>query len=113
MLVLTEARPQRDEQGSGVLDEQRDTDGQPFDGDEVEPLDEREADDAVEREDTDLGSGVPQPLRRPDTSRNAASPTKAPADLQLGEALRGETGEQDDLAERAVDAEQDRGRRRP
>ena len=41
---------ERDEQGSEVLDEQRDPDREPLDGEEVEPLHERNARHAEDRE---------------------------------------------------------------
>ena len=49
-LVPDEARPERDEHRRRELEEQADADRQSLDRDEVEPLDEREADDAVEDE---------------------------------------------------------------
>ena len=63
-LVPGEPCPQRDQHRRRELEEQPDPDRQPVDRDEVEPLHEREADDAVEREPAELAARPdPEPPR--------------------------------------------------
>ena len=62
-LVPYEPRPQRDEHRGGELEQEADPDREPLDRDEVEPLDEGEADDAVDDEQGDLVAGDAKPPR--------------------------------------------------
>ncbi len=72
-----ETRPERDEDRRGELEQQADPDRQPLDRDEVEPLDEREADDPVEDEQRQLVPRHAQPSgRRDEQERGEAQ--KAP-----------------------------------
>src|SRR5205823_9869233 len=54
------ARPEGDDQRREVLDQERDPDREPVDGEEVEPLDERHAADAERDEKRELGPSEPQ-----------------------------------------------------
>jgi len=54
VLLVDEAREERDEERGGELDEQRDADGELLDGDEVQPLDEGDADEPEGDEEEEL-----------------------------------------------------------
>ena len=60
VLVPHHARPERDENGRGELEQEADPDRQALDRDEVEPRDEGEADDPVEDEQPDLVPADPE-----------------------------------------------------
>ena len=70
VLLVDEAREERDEERRGELDEQRDADRQVLDRDEVEPLDERDPDEPERDEEEQLAPSDAQP-RRAKTSRKA------------------------------------------
>ena len=109
-LVPDEPRPQRDEHGGGELEQEPDPDRQPLDRDEVEPLDEREADDAVEDEQRELVACDPEPAgRRDEDERRQAE--ERPGRAKLGQPqVRDPALGEDDLRDRAVDREERRGR---
>ena len=62
-LLEDEPRPERDQHGRDVLDQQGDSDLEPVDGDEVEELHEGEAGDAEEEEKRELTAPDPKAPR--------------------------------------------------
>ena len=99
--------PQGDEDRRGELEQQRDPDRQPVDGDEVEPLHEREAADAVEEKERDLPARQPQPVRVRAARARARAPG-AGGGAQLGETERGDARVEQHLRHGAVDREERR-----
>ena len=99
--------------GRGELEQQADPDRQPVDRDEVEPLHEREADDAVEREPAELAAR-PDAAAAPGatTASPSASPTNAPVERSSVQRRRADVADvQRELRDGPVDREQRRGER--
>ena len=106
VLAVGEAHPQGDEQGRRVLDEQRDPDREPVDGEEVEPLDEGEPADPEQGEKRQLPSADPELLRRVDGD-DEEEPCRSAERADLRQAVGGDAVHQDHLRDRAVDAPED------
>jgi hypothetical protein len=102
-LLRHEPRPERDEHGREVLDEESDPDLKPVDREEVEPLDGREPEDAEDEEEEDLTATDSEPPRLGDEQRRSQG-DRGPGRAHLGEARRGEPGAEDRLRDGAVDA---------
>ena len=60
MLLVDEPCEECDEERGGELDEERDADREILDRDEVEPLDERDADEAESDKEQELAASDPQ-----------------------------------------------------
>jgi hypothetical protein len=108
-LVPDEPRPQGDQHRRRELEQQPDPDREPVDSDEVQPLHEREADDAVEREPRGLPPRLdPQPLRRQDR-KACGDEQEAPGCAELRPAQRADVAAVErDLRDGAVDREERR-----
>ena len=109
-LVPGEPDPERDQHRGAELEEQADPDRQALDRDEVEPLHDREADDPVEREPSQLAARPdPQPVRR-DEREAERQPDEAARRAELGPAERAHVARlETDLGDGAVDREHRRG----
>ena len=96
VLLVDEPGEERDEERRGELDEERDADGEVLDRDEVEPLHERDADEAEGDEEEELPPSDPQPRWRDDDQEGEEEDRRARvADLRQLE--RREPGAEDDL----------------
>jgi hypothetical protein len=100
-------RPQRDEERSEVLDQQRDPDCQPVDRQEVEPLDEREPRDA-EREQVEQLTPRDVQLPRREDRHDREQPYGGSERAHLGEPVRRQPRRQDRLRDGAVHTPEER-----
>src|SRR4029453_6287464 len=102
--------PGRDGDRWGKPGEDPDPDREPLDRDEVEPLDEREPDDAVEDEETDLVARDPQAARSREREEDGEAEDSARgAELREAQA-RHVRSREDDFRDGAVDGEEHRRR---
>ena len=107
-LVPDEHGPERDEHRRRELEQQADPDRETLDRDEVQPLDEREADDPVEDEERHLVAAHPEPRGSDDDEdRGEAEARAGGAQLRQPQA-RDARRREDHLHHRAVDREQRR-----
>ena len=90
--------------------EQRDADRQVLDRHEVEPLHERDADEAERDEEEQLAPADPQTRRRDDEEEREEQDRRARVP-DLCQLERREAGAEDDLRHAAVDGEERRGGR--
>ena len=110
VLVVDEPREERDEERRRELDEQRDAHRQVLDRDEVEPLDERDPDEAERDEERELAAAHAQPRRR-DREQEGEEQDRRARVADLRELERREPRAEDDLRDASVDREQRRRRR--
>ena len=110
VLLVDEAREERDEERRGELDEQRDADREVLDGDEVEPLHERDADEAECDEEEQLAPPDPQTRRRHSEEEREEQDRRARVP-DLRQLERREAGTENDFRNAAVDCEERRGGR--
>ncbi len=108
-LVPHEPGPERHEHGGRELEQEADADRQPLDRDEVEPLHEREPDDAVEDQQRQLVTGDPEAPRGGDR-QHRGEPEERARGAELGQphARDAALGE-DHLGHRPVHREQGGG----
>jgi hypothetical protein len=109
--VPDEAGPQRDEERCEVLDQQRHADLEAVDGEEVEPLDERQPADAEEGEERQLARGDPEPARGGHGEEKRQADERA-GRAHLGELQRRDPVREDHLRDRSVDGPERGGRHR-
>ena len=96
--------------GARELEEQADPDRQPVDRDEVEPLHEGEADDAVEREPAELTARPDPEAPRREEREAERQPDEAARRAELRPAQRADVARLErELRDGAVDREQRRG----
>src|SRR5919205_2846689 len=107
VLAVHEARPERDEERREVLEEERDPDREAMDRYEVEPLDEREPEDAEEDERRQLTRTQPEP-RRARQREDEGEADEGSGRPDLGEPRRRKAGVEDHLRDGAVDGEERR-----
>ena len=111
VLVEDVAGPQRDEQRSQVLDQQRDPDGEPVDREEVEPLHEREPADPEDGEERQLAPRGPEARGR-DHEQDEHEPDRGAERSHLEQPQRREVRAEDHLRHGPVDGPEDRRRSR-
>ena len=107
VLLVDEPREERDEERGRELDEERDPDRQVLDRDEVEPLHERDADQAEGDEEEELPPADPKAPGRDDEEEREKEDGRARV-ADLRELERREAGAEDDLRDAAVDREERR-----
>ncbi len=103
-----EPRPERDEDDARELDQERDTDRQPLDRDEVQPLDDSEREDPVEREERQIALGNAELVARQD-GEPEREPDERPGRSKLRVVDRGQlASRQRHLRDGPVHGEEDR-----
>ncbi len=110
VLLVDEAREERDEERRGELDEERDAHRQVLDGDEVEPLDERDPDEPESDEEEELAATDAQ-SRGSDDEQEREEENRRAGVADLRELERREARAEHDLRDAPVDREERRGRR--
>ena len=107
MLVEHEPRPDRDEDRRDVLDQERDPDLEPVDGEEVRPLDQCERDAECDEQRQVATADAQRGRSAEDGDEHEADEGAGAADL--GQLLRPDPRAEDDLGDCPVDSEE-RGR---
>ena len=109
-LVVDEPREERDEERRGELDQQRNSHWKVLDRHEVEPLDERDPDEAERDQEEKLAPPDAQPRGR-DREEKDEEQDRGRRVADLRELERGEPRAEDDLRDAPVDCEERRRRR--
>ena len=110
LLLVDEAREERDEERGGELDEQRDAHREVLDRDEIEPLHERDADEPERDEEEELAPTHAQPRGR-DHEQEGEEEERGARVADLRQLERREPGAEHDLRHAPVDGEERRGDR--
>ena len=107
-LVEGKPRPEGDEQRRQVFDQERDSDLEPVDREEVEPLDEGKPADPEQRKAGQLATPDAE-ARRGGREKHEHEPDECARRAHLGEAQRRDPGGEDHLRDGAVDPPERRG----
>ena len=108
VLVVDEAREERDEERAEELDEERDPDRQMVDRDEVQELHEPDSGDAEDDEEEELAP-VGAERRAREEEQEDEEPDRGARRADLGQLERREAGAEHDLRDGSVHGEEARG----